>query len=137
MLLLFSVGNKRPLLINGAQITFSVFPDVPNEDFSTSLINFLYFIAAQNPDFCVDEKTDLFMAGVNPDLFCANQLLLAYGVHAALSETHENLDRDPLPAPPPGSATVLRPVKQLADEQIEATEDPLEFDAPSGFEIIR
>ena len=137
MLLLFSVGNKRPLIIKGEKIAFSVFPDVPNECLSTSICNFLYFLAAQNPDFCVDEKTDLFMAGVKPDLFCANQLLLACAVFAALSEINEDMDRVPLPAPPPGVAAALSPVTKLVVAQNVDDEDPLECEETAGCNIVR
>ena len=136
-MLLFSVGDKRPLLIKGAQIVFSTFPDVSGPTFSASIQNFLYFLAAQNADFSVDENTNAFLFGATSEQICVDQVLLATAIYAALSETSKRLARAPLSVPLPGTAAELMPFNRPEIEQSGDVDEELYCLDPDSSDPIR
>jgi len=120
-LILFTAGHKRPLLIDGMQISFGEFPGVADLNLPTSLRNFLTFLASQNPELCADEKTAAYMQGGAPLVWGDEPLHLASQIHASLLLAEIALERQAINAPDPGTVVevkpVIRPLHQALTEE--------------------
>jgi hypothetical protein len=110
-ILLFTAGHKRPLLTEGMQVAFGEFPGVAGESISSSLRNFLCFLAIQNPDLCVDETTASYMKGGVALVRGDDPLLLATEIHTALVSAGIDCNRPAQNAPDPETVVAPKPVQ--------------------------
>lgn len=85
-LLIFTHGDKRPLLTDAAAIAFAEFPDVAGINLISSLRNFLSLLRRQNPALVLDRGTEQFMAGGSPLLFTGEAISLVSDLARAFAQ---------------------------------------------------
>jgi hypothetical protein len=86
-LLVFTHGDRRPLLADASAIAFADFPDVVGINLLSSLRNFLAFVLRKNPALVLDRGTAQFIAGEAPFLFTGQTVSLVSDLARAFAQS--------------------------------------------------
>lgn len=136
-LLLYSTGNKRPLLVDARQVSFGDFEEVAGSSLQESLRNFLKFLAQKSQDFLIDRSTASFCEGDKPLVCPKDPLPLVCSLYQAISTRTDKLGQPTPPVqhkPKPQVPTQPPPPDKPAADPSEATVEEVEVRSISPFE---